>query len=54
MQKVKVNGYLFQTLEWKRGRIDRQTDGQTDGADCITYVTNVVDNNHTLSRWYYD
>ena len=33
--KIKVEGHL---VEWK------QTDGRTDGADCITFVANAVGN----------
>ena len=38
-QKFKVNGQLVPKIEWK------QTDGQTDGGDCITSLANAVGNN---------
>ena len=36
MQKFKVSGWSVRTTEWK------QTDGQTDGGDCITSHANAV------------
>ena len=36
MQNIKVNGHTVQKLEWK------QTDGRTDGGDCITSLANAV------------
>ena len=37
MQKFNVNGHpLVPKIEWK------QTDGQTDGGDCITSLANAV------------
>ena len=38
MQKVKVIGHSVQKIEWK------QTAGQTDGGDCITWLANAVGN----------
>jgi len=37
VQKVKVEDRSVQKLEWK------QTDGQTDGGDCIACRANAVD-----------
>ena len=36
MQNFKVNGQSVPKIEWK------QTDGQTDGGDCITTHANAV------------
>jgi len=38
MQNVWIKGHAVQKLEWK------QTDGQTDGGDCITPRANAVGN----------
>ena len=39
MQQFKVNGQSVPKVEWK------QTDGQTDGGDCITSHANAVGKN---------
>ena len=41
MQKVKVKGYSVKKIIMKT---DRQTDGRTDGGDCITSRANAVSN----------
>ena len=33
----------------KSGRTDEQTNGQMDGVDCITSLTNVVGNDHAVT-----
>ena len=42
MQKFKVNEQSVPKIEWK------QTDGQTDGGDCITSLANAVPDNATV------
>jgi len=39
MQKFNVNGQSVSKIEWK------QTDGQTNGCDCITSLAHAVGNN---------
>jgi len=36
MQKIKAQGQSVRKIEWK------QTDGQTDGGDCVTSRANAV------------
>ena len=43
----KVNGHSAAKIEWK------QTDGQTDGCDCITSLANAVGNNLRTDHYRY-
>ena len=49
MQKFKVSSQSVPKIEWK------QTDGQTDGGDCVTSHANVVANRYIVlspSDWW--
>ena len=43
MQRFKVSDHSVPKTDWK------QTDGQTDGVDCITSLANAVGNQDALS-----